>query len=210
MALRRHSRPLTTALIALLILGAAPLAAQATPLSETTAATPTFPLTLPDTGWSERVTQTVTVSTAAVTAPITRDSYTVTAPPPPPPVVVHAAALPVAVAFAPAAAAAAAVSPGSAKGIASRQVRARGWASAQYNCLVSLWNKESNWNHRATNRSSGAYGIPQAFPGSKMASAGKDWRTNPATQIKWGLGYIQSRYGNPCGAWNHSQSVGWY
>jgi hypothetical protein len=80
----------------------------------------------------------------------------------------------------------------------------------QYGCLVQLWNRESGWNYRASNSSSGAYGIPQALPGSKMASAGADWRTNPATQIRWGLRYISSRYGTPCGAWAHSQSAGWY
>jgi len=75
---------------------------------------------------------------------------------------------------------------------------------------VSLWNKESGWNYQAQNRSSGAYGIPQALPGSKMSSAGGDWQTNAATQVRWGLGYILGRYGSPCGAWDHSQSVGWY
>jgi murein DD-endopeptidase MepM/ murein hydrolase activator NlpD len=80
----------------------------------------------------------------------------------------------------------------------------------QYGCLVLLWNRESGWNYRADNPSSSAYGIPQALPGSKMASAGADWRTNPATQIRWGLGYIRARYGTPCGAWAHSQSSGWY
>ena len=82
--------------------------------------------------------------------------------------------------------------------------------SAQFSCLNSLWQKESGWNYRATNPSSGAYGIPQALPGSKMASAGSDWRTNPRTQIRWGVSYIKSRYGTPCGAWNHSQQKGWY
>ena len=62
----------------------------------------------------------------------------------------------------------------------------------------------------AYNASSGAYGIPQALPGSKMATAGADWETNAATQIEWGLGYVQGRYGTPCGAWAHSQDVGWY
>ncbi|MBO2446904.1 lytic transglycosylase domain-containing protein [Actinomadura barringtoniae] len=79
----------------------------------------------------------------------------------------------------------------------------------QFSCLVSLWNKESHWNTHAANPS-GAYGIPQALPGSKMASAGPDWRNNATTQIKWGLGYIKGRYGTPCGAWSHSQSSGWY
>jgi hypothetical protein len=86
----------------------------------------------------------------------------------------------------------------------------RGWGSSQYSCLVSLWNRESGWNANASNPSSGAFGIPQALPGSKMASAGSDWRTNAATQIRWGLGYIADRYGTPCGAWAHSESTGWY
>jgi hypothetical protein len=85
-----------------------------------------------------------------------------------------------------------------------------GWGDDQFGCLVDLWNKESGWNVYATNPSSGAYGIPQALPGDKMATAGADWQTNAATQIKWGLGYISGRYGTPCGAWSHSVSVGWY
>ncbi|WP_245681659.1 lytic transglycosylase domain-containing protein [Actinomadura kijaniata] len=82
--------------------------------------------------------------------------------------------------------------------------------SGQFACLVKLWNKESGWRVTAQNPSSGAYGIPQALPGTKMASAGSDWRTNARTQIKWGLGYIKNRYKTPCGAWSHSQRVGWY
>ena len=106
--------------------------------------------------------------------------------------------------------AAATPDPGSAQAIAYDMVMARGWGEGEFNCLVSLWNKESGWRVNAANSSSGAYGIPQALPGSKMASAGSDWQTNPATQITWGLGYIEGRYGTPCGAWSHSQSVGWY
>ncbi|WP_436519616.1 lytic transglycosylase domain-containing protein [Actinoplanes sp. HUAS TT8] len=79
-----------------------------------------------------------------------------------------------------------------------------GFGLDQFACLNKLWNKESGWNYRAENRSSGAYGIPQSLPGSKMASFGSDWKTNPATQIKWGLDYIKKRYDTPCGAWNHS------
>jgi hypothetical protein len=101
-------------------------------------------------------------------------------------------------------------SAGEAQAIARDMLAARGWGDDQFSCLVALWNKESGWNYAASNRSSGAYGIPQALPGSKMASAGADWQTNPATQITWGLGYISGRYGTPCGAWSHSQSVGWY
>lgn len=85
-----------------------------------------------------------------------------------------------------------------------------GWGDGQWGCLDSLWQRESGWNHLAMNPSSGAYGIPQSLPGDKMASAGADWRTNPTTQIRWGLGYIQGRYGSPCSAWAHSEAVGWY
>jgi hypothetical protein len=99
--------------------------------------------------------------------------------------------------------------PGSAQAIGHDLVIARGWGEDQFACLVSLFNRESHWNVYAANPS-GAYGIPQALPGSKMASAGADWATNPATQITWGLNYIAGRYGTPCGAWAHSQSAGWY
>jgi hypothetical protein len=85
-----------------------------------------------------------------------------------------------------------------------------GFGADQFGCLDSLWTRESNWSVTADNPSSSAYGIPQALPGSKMASAGSDWATNPVTQIRWGLGYIQDRYGSPCSAWGHSESVGWY
>ncbi|WP_250027724.1 lytic transglycosylase domain-containing protein [Paractinoplanes maris] len=85
-----------------------------------------------------------------------------------------------------------------------------GFKISQFSCLEKLWKKESGWNHKASNPSSGAYGIPQALPGGKMKSAGSDWRSNPATQIEWGLGYIEGRYGTPCSAWGHSQDVGWY
>ena len=99
--------------------------------------------------------------------------------------------------------------PGSAQAIGHDMVIARGWGEDQFACLVALFNRESGWNVYAANPS-GAYGIPQALPGSKMATAGADWATNPATQITWGLGYIAARYGTPCGAWGHSQSAGWY
>jgi hypothetical protein len=82
--------------------------------------------------------------------------------------------------------------------------------STQFSCLDALWQKESGWNPRAYNRSSGAYGIPQALPGSKMGSVASDWRYNPVTQVKWGLGYIAGRYGTACAAWSHSQQTGWY
>lgn len=86
-----------------------------------------------------------------------------------------------------------------------------GWKTQrQFQCLVNLWSRESGWRHKAHNSSSGAHGIPQALPGSKMASAGPNWRTNPRTQIKWGLKYIKGRYGSPCGAWSHWLSRHWY
>ncbi len=87
-----------------------------------------------------------------------------------------------------------------------------GWDASQFTCLNNLWIGESNWNYKATNSSSGAYGIPQSLPASKMASAGPDWRDNPATQIKWGLQYIKDSYGSPCNAWSfwQSKSPHWY
>jgi hypothetical protein len=101
-------------------------------------------------------------------------------------------------------------SPGGAQATARGMLSGYGWGDDQFSCLVSLWNRESGWNVHAYNSGSGAYGIPQALPGSKMGSAGADWQSNAATQISWGLGYISSRYGSPCGAWGHSQSTGWY
>jgi hypothetical protein len=94
--------------------------------------------------------------------------------------------------------------------IAQALLPSYGWSSSQMTCLVPLWMGESGWRVNAENASSGAYGIPQSLPGDKMASAGADWQTNPATQIKWGLGYIQERYGSPCGAWSFKQGHGWY
>lgn len=104
----------------------------------------------------------------------------------------------------------AAPDPGTAKAIAYDMVLARGWGEDQYSCLVALWTRESQWNASAMNPYSGAYGIPQALPGNKMASAGADWQTNPATQITWGIGYIEARYSTPCGAWEHSELRNWY
>lgn len=80
----------------------------------------------------------------------------------------------------------------------------------QMDCLDSLWTKESGWSATADNPTSSAYGIPQALPGSRMSTAGADWATNPVTQIRWGLGYIEGRYGSPCGAWSFSISNNWY
>jgi hypothetical protein len=85
-----------------------------------------------------------------------------------------------------------------------------GWSSSQFSCLDPLWEHESGWSVTAYNPGSGAYGIPQALPGSRMASAGPDWQTNAATQITWGLEYIKGTYGSPCGAWAHEQAAGWY
>ncbi|GAA2521655.1 G5 domain-containing protein [Rarobacter incanus] len=98
------------------------------------------------------------------------------------------------------------VSAGSARAIAKDMVG----DDEQFACLDALWQRESGWRVTAANSSSGAYGIPQALPGSKMASAGSDWRTSAATQIKWGLGYIKGRYGTPCGAWSFFKSHNWY
>ena len=99
--------------------------------------------------------------------------------------------------------------PEGAQAIARSLMGSYGWGDGEFSCLQSLWNRESGWNYQAQNASSGAYGIPQALPGSKMSSVADDWATNPATQITWGLGYIQGRYGTPCSAWAHSESVGW-
>ncbi|WP_193598422.1 phospholipase [Microbacterium sp. YJN-G] len=98
-----------------------------------------------------------------------------------------------------------------AKATARRMASDRyGWGEGQFSCLASLWTKESGWNYQAYNSGSGATGIPQSLPGSKMATAGADWRTNAATQISWGLDYIKRAYGTPCAAWSHSQAVNWY
>ena len=85
-----------------------------------------------------------------------------------------------------------------------------GWGDKQYWCLDGLWTKESKWNYRASNKRSGAHGIPQALPATKMESVGTDWRTNPVTQISWGLRYIESRYETPCGAFAKFKRANWY
>ena len=85
-----------------------------------------------------------------------------------------------------------------------------GWGDKQYACLDDLWIKESNWNYRASNKRTGAHGIPQALPATKMDSAGTDWRTNPVTQISWGLRYIEVRYDTPCKAWAKFKRSNWY
>ena len=127
-----------------------------------------------------------------------RDAFTVTEAPVAAPVVASGAP------------AAGVPDPGSAQAIAYAMLQSMGLGEGEYNCLVALWNRESHWNVYAYNASSGAYGIPQALPGEKMASAGADWATNPATQVSWGLSYISGRYDTPCGAWAHSEDQGWY
>ncbi|GAA2996352.1 aggregation-promoting factor C-terminal-like domain-containing protein [Streptomyces fulvorobeus] len=96
--------------------------------------------------------------------------------------------------------------------VAEVQAMARSMMPAdQFQCFSNIVDRESGWNYKATNPSSGAYGIMQALPGSKMSSAGSDWMTNPATQIKWGLSYMNSdRYGSPCAAWSFWQANHWY
>jgi hypothetical protein len=107
-------------------------------------------------------------------------------------------------------ASAASVASGSPQQIAQAMLASFGWSSSQFSCLDPLWAHESGWSVTAYNAGSGAYGIPQALPGSRMASAGPDWQTNAATQIRWGLEYIQGTYGSPCAAWDHEQATGWY
>jgi hypothetical protein len=99
---------------------------------------------------------------------------------------------------------------GSIKEFAYGLVRDNNWGRDQYSCLVALWERESNWRWDAMNKSSGAYGIPQSLPGRKMAEMGADWATNPETQVRWGVSYIKSRYGAPCGAMAHSNKFNWY
>ncbi|MER7249857.1 hypothetical protein [Kribbella sp. NPDC000426] len=99
---------------------------------------------------------------------------------------------------------------GTPKEVAMNLLPDHGWSQSQFSCLEKLWNKESRWKVNADNPTSTAYGIPQALPGNRMAAYGKDWRTNPVTQIKWGLDYIEATYGSPCSAWGHSQAKGWY
>ncbi|MFE9484582.1 transglycosylase SLT domain-containing protein [Streptomyces spororaveus] len=96
--------------------------------------------------------------------------------------------------------------PVSAKAIAQRMIK----DPAQFAAFDKIISRESGWDYTATNTSSGAYGLAQALPASKMASAGADWKTNPATQIKWGLDYMNDRYGSPVGAWNFWSANHWY
>jgi hypothetical protein len=130
----------------------------------------------------------------------------VTVPPPPPPARVKVAAPPVAE---PAPEPAPVDYSGDPRAIGQQMAAERGWTGSQWQCLESLWTHESGWDAHAGN-SSGAYGIPQALPGSKMAANGDDWRDNPVTQISWGLDYIAGRYGTPCNALSHWRSYNWY
>jgi flagellar biosynthesis GTPase FlhF len=99
---------------------------------------------------------------------------------------------------------------GTPKEIALNLLDNHGWKESQFSCLDKLWTKESRWKVTADNPTSSAYGIPQALPGKRMAEYGSDWRTNPVTQIKWGLDYIEDAYGSPCEAWAHSKLKNWY
>ncbi|MBA2446232.1 MAG: lytic transglycosylase domain-containing protein [Nocardioidaceae bacterium] len=96
------------------------------------------------------------------------------------------------------------------RALAQSMLPAYGWSSSEFSCLDQLWVSESDWDPTAINPTSGAYGIPQSLPAEKMATTGSDWRTNPATQIAWGLGYIRDSYGTPCGAWSFKQGNNWY
>lgn len=100
--------------------------------------------------------------------------------------------------------------PTAAQSTAKATLASFGFGSSQWPCLYDLWERESTWNVYAENVASGAYGIPQSLPGDKMASAGADWQTDAATQIRWGLGYIKSVYGTPCGAWQNELNYGSY
>jgi hypothetical protein len=104
----------------------------------------------------------------------------------------------------------AAAASGTPQQIAISMLGSFGWPASQFSCLDPLWSHESGWNVYASNPGSGAYGIPQALPGSRMASAGPNWQSDAATQIRWGLGYIKGTYGSPCAAWAHEQATGWY
>jgi delta 1-pyrroline-5-carboxylate dehydrogenase len=106
---------------------------------------------------------------------------------------------------------AAANTPDGARATARAMAASRyGWGEGEFSCLNQLWNRESGWSVSALNAGSGATGIPQSLPGSKMASAGSDWATNASTQISWGLDYIKGSYGTPCAAWGHSEAMNWY
>lgn len=147
----------------------------------------------------------------AVIVPDRVDVTVIAVPAPEPEPVAEPAPEPVSAPEPPAAAPAPAAvpDPDGAQAIAAGMLASFGWDAGQQDCLVQLWGHESGWRVNA-GRTGGPYGIPQANPGSKMASAGADWETNPATQIQWGLGYISGRYGSPCAAWDSFQNKGWY
>lgn len=102
------------------------------------------------------------------------------------------------------------IQPGTNRALGYQLMTRFGWPASEWPALDALWYRESGWNQLAQNASSGAYGIPQALPATKMATVGPDWRTNPETQIRWGLAYIGVRYGSPQAAWAHSEKFGWY
>jgi hypothetical protein len=102
------------------------------------------------------------------------------------------------------------VDPTDPQDIAKGMLSHYGWSADQFSCLNEIYMRESRWNPSAANPYSGAYGIPQALPGDKMAAYGSDWQTNPATQLAWGLSYIRDRYGSPCGAWSFWESHNYY
>lgn len=210
----------------LAVAAAAPSAAVAAPITPYKPIAPLAPVTpIPSTSPLANPDRQDFTSPAKASAPnLSRDTYTVTVPKPKPepkpepaPAAPAPKAVPKPAPAVPAPQAAAAptavtwdTTPGTAQAYAASKLSAYGWGQEQMSCLTSLWTKESSWNYQASNPSSGAYGIPQSLPGSKMASAGADWRTNPQTQINWGLGYIKGSYGSPCAAWGHSQATGWY
>ena len=99
---------------------------------------------------------------------------------------------------------------GSPQQVAEAMLGSFAWSSSQFSCLDPLWAHESGWSVSAYNADSGAFGIPQAYPAPGLASAGPDWQTDAATQIRWGLEYIKGTYGSPCGAWGHEEATGWY
>jgi hypothetical protein len=149
------------------------------------------------------------IGALSVTA-VSRDGYSSKAAPPPPVIVASSTGSSGSSSSGCPSSDAAVADPSGAQAIAAGLAAERGWTGAEFDALVALWSRESGWRVNAANSSSCAYGIPQALPGSKMASVGADWLTNPATQITWGLNYIQGGYGDPIAALAHSDSAGWY
>jgi hypothetical protein len=154
----------------------------------------------------DQPTQALAVAGSVTADALSADTFSSKAPPPKP---VAAATNPGSSSSNDSAPVAGTPDPGSAQAYAQSKLAAQGMGSDQFSCLVALWNRESGWNVYAENPD-GAYGIPQALPGSKMSSAGPNWESSYVTQVDWGLGYIEGRYGTPCGAWAQSQSTGWY